>query len=267
MPATFPWLSNEAAGWEKYRFNSMKFCYYTRTGTSTPGSFMMAPDYDAADQAPLSEVAASAYDDTVEDAPWKDSCCVLPGSKLMGDMKERYVRGGQLAANLDIKTYDCGNLFACTVDGTAVIWGKLWVEYDVTLITPHVPPGGFQSTGTLTDGGGGLVTGKPFGNAPLSTGTIGLTANTNIVTITNVQIGQEICVSSFVTGTGLSAFSLGSTGLTAETTAAAVSASVAVFFATFTVTTLNPTLTYNITGTTVVETAAVVSVLSPQPDF
>lgn len=138
--ATFPWLATQAIGWEKYRFNSLRFCYYTRTGATTPGSVLLAPDYDAADSPPLSEAAASAYTDVSEDAPWKNITCELT-KKHMG-AGERYIRSGPLAPNLDIKTYDVGQLFLCCLDGTAVPWGKLWVEYDVVLSSPQLPPSG-----------------------------------------------------------------------------------------------------------------------------
>jgi hypothetical protein len=272
LAATFPWLSNEAAGWEKYKFNSLKFEYFTRTGSNVPGSMMLAPDYDASDAAPASEVAASSYEDCEEDAPWKDICCILKASELMGDMKERFVRTGTLAANQDIKMYDCGNLFACTVDGTAVNWGKLWVEYDVTLITPHVPAGGFQAGGTLAGAGGSLATATPFGAVPLPTGNIQVAAAaTNVVSISNVQIGQEIAVSVGVIGTVLSLISAGTlvglTSITAYNNNVNAGGTEACWMCTFTVTALNPTFTLNITGTTVTKSDLVVAVLAPIPSF
>jgi len=273
MAASFPWLSNEAAGWEKYKFNNLKFCYYTRTGSNVPGSMMLAPDYDASDAQPASEVAASAYEDTEEDAPWKDICCELRGSELMGDMKERFVRTGTLAANQDIKMYDCGNLFACTVDGTNVNWGKLWVEYDVTLITPHVPPGGFQAAGTLQAGGGTIAAATPFGAVPVASGPIQLSgAGTNVLTISNVQIGQEIAINVNVSGTVITACDISAAvGLAIITNdgkdlvnAAATQGATT---QTFTVTALNPTATLTVTATTIIASQTIVTVLAPKPAF
>jgi hypothetical protein len=142
LSASFPWLASQAQSWERYRFNKLKFCYYTRTGSNIPGSVQMVPDYDAADAAPVSEQVASTYEDVEEDAPWKDIECELRPSSLHALGPSKFIRSGALLANQDIKTYDAGNFFLATTDGTAVNWGKLWVEYDVTLMTPQLPPGG-----------------------------------------------------------------------------------------------------------------------------
>jgi hypothetical protein len=143
LAATFPWLASQASSWEQYRFNKLRFCYYTRTGSNTPGSMLLVPDYDASDAAPSSEQIASSYEDVAEDAPWKDICCELRTSAMHSMGPKKFVRSGPLAANQDIKTYDVGSLFPCTTDGTAVPWGKLWVEYDVSLYVPQLPPAGF----------------------------------------------------------------------------------------------------------------------------
>jgi hypothetical protein len=179
LAASFPWLSTQAQAWERYRFNKLKFRYFIRTGSNIPGSLMMSPDYDAVDPAPLGEAIASSYQDCEEDAPWKDITCTLPQRTLMGDMKEKTIRTGALAANQDIKTYDAGNLFVITTDGAdnTTGWGKLWVEYDVTLFHPQVPAGGFQSSGTL-EGNTASSAADPFGtdSAQSANGPIQLSA-------------------------------------------------------------------------------------------
>jgi len=142
LVATFPWLATQAQSWESYKFNKLRFCYYTRTGTNVPGSVLLVPDYDAADAAPASEQIASSYEDVVEDAPWKDLECNLREAAMFSMGPKKFIRTGALSANQDIKTYDVGNLHLCTVDGTAVAWGKLWVEYDISLYTPQLPPAG-----------------------------------------------------------------------------------------------------------------------------
>lgn len=139
LSESFPWLASQAAGWEEYQFSSIKYEYFTRTGTGVPGSVMLIPDYDARDSAPADEKGASAAQDVVEDAPWKNICCVLRGGSMAGAGRRKYIRSGPAPSNTDIKTYDCANFFVATVDGTAVNWGKLWVEYDVTFYIPQQP--------------------------------------------------------------------------------------------------------------------------------
>jgi len=142
LSASFPWLSTQAQAWELYRFNKLEYKYFTRTASTTPGSVLLIPDYDAADAAPNTEVIASSYEDVTEDAPWKDQCCTLRPSSMHPIGPKKFVRTAGLAANLDVKTYDAGTLFVGTIDGTAVNWGKLWVEYDITLYTPQLQPQG-----------------------------------------------------------------------------------------------------------------------------
>lgn len=168
---SFPWLSIMAQGWEEYKFRSIKYCYYTRTGSTTVGSVAIAPDYDAADIAPLTEQAVSAYAGAVEDAPWKDIKCTLKASSLSGALGRRhFIRTGDVPANSDIKTYDVANVFVCTVDASAdaIPWGKLWVEYDVDFYIPQIP-----AEGNLTVLGGKIVgqttitAANPLGVAPV----------------------------------------------------------------------------------------------------
>jgi len=182
IAATFPWLSAMAQCWQKYKFHKLRFCAYTRTGSNVPGSLMLVPDYDAADAAPATEQVASSYEDVAEDAPWKDICATL-SPKAMSGPEHHFTRTTALAVNLDIKTYDVGNLFVCTVDGTAVNWSKLWVEYDVEFFVPQLPPGGEISPlgGTFT-GANTQTAANPFGVAPVA----GALANGILLSIASV---------------------------------------------------------------------------------
>jgi hypothetical protein len=219
--ATFaPWLATQAQSWERYRFNRLRFCYYTRTGSNVPGSMMLVPDYDAADAAPVSEQVASSYEDVEEDAPWKDICCVCKPSSLHALGPSKFIRSGALAANQDIKTYDAGNLFACTVDGTAVSWGKLWVEYDVTLLTPQLNPAGGGPLAALH-----ITSANPTTASMLGTQVVGAnstpfaTVAGNVVTFS--QAGRYSFLYSIsattATQTGLPVFSAGSANIATTT--------------------------------------------------
>lgn len=166
LSATFPWLSIMANAFEEYRFNSLKVEYFTRTGTNIPGSVILAPDYDAADVAPQSEQIASSYADSCEDAPWKDIVCTLPASRLNRADQNRFVRSGALGANQDIKLYDAATVHLCTVDGTAVNWGKVWLSYDVTFRIPQLNPAGNPPFGGSITGANTLTGANPLGLAP-----------------------------------------------------------------------------------------------------
>lgn len=163
--SSFPWLSTESLGWETYKFNSLRFEYVTRTGTGIPGSVILTTDYDASDAPPGTEQIAANYCGAHEDAPWKDIQMDLNPAALHGLGPRKFIRYGALSANEDIKTYDSGNFFLCTLDGTAVPWGKLWVTYDVSFFTPQM-----ASTTVLTSGlqleSANPTTAAPFGATP-----------------------------------------------------------------------------------------------------
>jgi len=271
VAATFPWLSNEAAGWESYRFNRLRAIWVPTSGTAVAGDIMMAPDYDAADAAPGSETNMSAYTDAEEANVWARFACDMESDLLNGESRRKFVRTGALAANLDIKTYDSGNLFVASTDDAAANTGKLWLEYDVTLYNPHVPPGGFQAAGTLT-GNGTAAAGTPFGTGPVPSGPVVLTgASTNVLGISNVQVGQEICVAAAINGTVISAAAFNTlVGLTLKDTLFAgfpAAATSACAMSTFIVTAQNPSLVLAVTATTVNQTLVVVTVIAPIGSF
>jgi len=138
LAATFPLLSVQAPQWEQYRFRKLAFEYITRTATTTVGSVIMAPDYDAEDLSPSSEAQITGYEGAVEDAPWKnissfiDCNAITPGPR-------KFIRTGAIAG--DIKNYDALNFYVATLDevGLTAI-GKLWVDYEVELSVPQNSP-------------------------------------------------------------------------------------------------------------------------------
>jgi hypothetical protein len=231
----------------------------------------MAPDYDAADPAPNGETAMSSYSDAEEANVWARFACDMESEFLNGESRRKYVRTGALAPNLDIKTYDSGNLFVASTDDAVANTGKLWIEYDVTLYNPHVPSGGFQAAGSIQSAGGGLTNLIPFGAAPISSGALLLTAGTggsqNVVTVGNVQVGQEIAVFASGSGTVITAALLNNlVGLTLKNAlfngfpAAATSFQAS---ATYIVTAPNPSFTVSLTATTITGSACIVAVLAP----
>jgi len=229
LAATFPWLSVMAQAWEEYKFHKLRFCYYTRTGSNTPGSVLLSPDYDASDAPPSSEQIQSSYDETVEDAPWKDMCCALKANLMNGTVKRHYVRQNPLGVNQDVKLYDVANFFVGTVDGTAVSWGKLWVEYDCEFFIPQLPPAGQLPFGGISAGNNTQTGANPFGVAPLTDAqALGYTIN-NASQVTFTSLGDYVVGTTYigtvitvipapVTGAGITLISSLSSFPTAATT-------------------------------------------------
>jgi len=204
LAATFPWLSIMANAFEEYRFNSLKVEYFTRTGTNVPGSVILAPDYDASDGAPASEQIASSYMDSCEDAPWKDIVCNLPAGRLNRADQNRFVRPGALGANQDVKLYDAAVVHLCTVDGTAVNWGKVWLSYDVTFRIPQMNPAGNPPLGGQVSGANTQTGANPMGIAPvIAAGGRGFSINAASV-ITFTALGDFVIGAEYL-GTVISA--------------------------------------------------------------
>ncbi len=278
MSASFPWLSNEARGWEFYRFNRLKFTLIPSAPTSSAGNFMLAPDYDPADSAPVSEFAMSAYQDSKEAQIWRAMECDLTPDSMDGEMRRHFVRFGALAANQDIKTYDSGNLYVAALDGGGTVEARLWVEYDVSLFVPNVPSGGFFSTGTFL-GATSLAAATPFGTAGTAAGSPVISASSLVLTVTNLVRGQEYALFVQLTGTVMSVLTVtltnGATAVTAaKNSMVNAGATEIACFITFTASSAGPpvdeqtaVLTFTCTATTVTSSRTVLTVLAPAPGF
>lgn len=199
----FPWLSQIARRFESYSFTTLKFYYESQAPTTATGTILLVLDYDAADAAPSGKVDAMSYRGSVRCAPWQESCHSSAKEDLHKS-KSNYVRGDSvLAANLDIKSYDIGNLFVCTQGqaGTTAI-GELYVEYDVMLLTPQLSASSAPSF---------KYTGAAGWTAALPWGTSGTADADNNILVT-VNSGTQITFGQAFTG--MMIVSCSSTGTT-----------------------------------------------------
>lgn len=135
----FPWLSTEALGYERYRFNKLRVCYYARCASSTGGSVLVACDYDGKATTPTSDDQMGSFLGSIEDAPWKSMIFEADHASMQGGYKDKYIRQANFQG-FDSRATDSGVIYIATSGGTTPPSrvGKLWVEYDVTLLTPHV---------------------------------------------------------------------------------------------------------------------------------
>jgi len=201
--SVFQWLGTQTGGWEKYWFKKLRAIYIPRCGSNTTGTVVMAPDYDAADPVPTSEVAATSFHGSSDDAPWKTSWVDFD----MQRSKELYLRNGPLAANLDIKTYDFASLYVCTTDATtAGPWGKIILDYTIELYNPQATVAVYAG-GSINAGTSGTPA-NPIGvNPTVVNGSLISSVTGNTVLLQNLIIGQKYNLTVNFVGTGLTALS------------------------------------------------------------
>lgn len=212
MAGTFPWLSQIAPRFEKYRFKKLKFCFETEAPTSLGGSLILTVDYDASDPAPASKVQAMAYKNAVRSAPWEE-CCHFSAMEDLSQQKQYFVRSGGLPPNSDVKLYDVGNLFVCSqnvVTGGATL-GELYVDYVVELLTPQLQ---FPSNEDIDSGriisNAGTTAPVPLGSNPTITFSQTsplFTYNTITGDLTFLKAGSFAFIGTFV-GTVISNYNL-----------------------------------------------------------
>lgn len=131
LSGPFPWLSKLARKYDMYRFTALKYSYRSVAATSTPGVVMMSFDYDAADSTPNTKAKQAMTIPNAESNSWTNVDLVVKP-----DSTWRFVRPGILGSNLDVKTYDFGNLIYSSVYGSGIVTGELYVEYTVELKRP-----------------------------------------------------------------------------------------------------------------------------------
>jgi len=171
-------------------------------------------------------------------------------------LKRRFTRPGPLAANLDIKTYDVGSLFVCTVDGSGpnIPWGKLWVEYDIDLYIPQLSPFGALPYGGTVAGGGVFTAANPLGTIPvqnpLNAGfTVSAASVVNFTATGSYVVGFEE-IGTVITGLGGPAVGGGAVAIQAfsDINGAATGAT---FYGVYKINSLPASLAFTTTATTI----------------
>lgn len=208
LSTLFPWLSQIAQLFESYKFNALKFQYRKETANTTLGKVMYCVDWDAADAAPTTKQLLLQERTKAEDAAWTNFELKCDSADLLKFGVQRYVRAAALAANLDIKTYDVGNLNVAGqgISVTSPV-GELWVEYDVELITPNPSAGASaagQTNSAKVTSGSAVSNTSIYGTSPVVTGSPIVTASGQVLTF---PVGGQYLVETVGVG-GLSAITL-----------------------------------------------------------
>lgn len=207
----FPWLSQIAGNFRKYRFKQLIFTFKpsisTASTTGAMGNIIMAMDYNAGSNKFATSQQMQEYAGSITAVPYKQIVCGIECDPKQLEILASYVRTGAVPAGQDVKTYDWG-LFQIATDGipaavfpAGTLLGKLYVYYDIELSIPQYWEGlGYSiATDTFT-GTTGCTAILPFGTAPLKSGqnTIGGTmTKTGVSTYTfpdNFSGTVRVCV-------------------------------------------------------------------------
>lgn len=199
--ATFPWLSNIAANYEKYRpigiifeFKSTSASALNSTNTAL-GTVMMCPRYNAVSQSvPQSKMEMLQIENCVSVCPAESAMCGIECAKNYNPLGVLYNRvGGTVPAGSE-QLYDFCDFYIATEGMQAVSTiGELWVTYEIELLTPIL--GGGQVGDDINFANYSIssaTTSAYFANASsaLNMSNMELTLGTNTITLpSNITTG------------------------------------------------------------------------------
>lgn len=184
--SAFPWLSNIAVNYDRYRFKYLRFTYISSQPTSVGGKIGIGYDYDSTDVPPASRREFYSLTHHVETMPW-DSCEII----LPVDKNIKFINSH---TTTDSKLIDCGQVFFMNDGLTATgLIGDVLVEYAVDLLDPQqavYATAAFYATNPVVT--------SPFTTAFTLTGPInfcrsyGLTST--VITFTDMPMGRYLAM-------------------------------------------------------------------------
>jgi hypothetical protein len=211
---TFPWLSQIANAYEKFKVRKVQFRYQTESPSSMTGTIALSPEYNVQDPVPVNKAQTLQNMNTVVTVPWQYAVCPIP-IKNLKTYNDYYVRIGRPAG--DSKTYDPMIMYICTQGqaNTNTI-GEIWVDYEIELLEPQGnlnPVGGsFISTAQNSTGLWGSLTVPPTNFGKLKMTVNGITNN---LVLSPLTVGIEYQLMVVYTGSVVTNLVVsGATGIT-----------------------------------------------------
>lgn len=140
----FPWLSNLANCFEKYRFTRLVFKYVPHCPVSINGALTMGVDYDACDALPPDRPTLLAFKTRATSSPYEPVTMVCAATDLKSTVDYRYVLTANMMSpesvvyppNSDRRLYDMGYVYVSMESSGGANLGDFWVEYEVEFIQP-----------------------------------------------------------------------------------------------------------------------------------
>ncbi len=214
LSTMFVWLSNMASNYESYKFRKLHFRYVQACATTATGQVYLTVEFDPSDVAPSSEQQLATYDGVVYGTPWANHIykCAL---RNLSKRSSYFTRIGTLSNSADLPLYDVGYLVVATTgNASTALVGKIWVDYEVELVTPQL--GSIAVGRSLSANFSGA---DNFVTVPAKAGNAQLTASVaaNVLTITAQQPYSSL-LSFTVAGTGLVSVALAGTAVVTAVT-------------------------------------------------
>jgi hypothetical protein len=127
LNGVFPWLSDVANRYEKYKFRRLTFRYRPQSSTAA-GNVTLAFDFDPNDDAPATMSEATTYHDYVNSPIWAPANLTV--DLVNGDkLPQKNTRPGLPGADIDLNVYDVGQIHVLTEGAAAATIGYVEVEY------------------------------------------------------------------------------------------------------------------------------------------
>jgi hypothetical protein len=204
---TFPWLSSLAQQYQQYKFNGLIFEFKTLTSevaTGGPmGAVILATNYDVLENPFPDKIRMENAQFSVSAKPSCSQIHTIECASAERASRLLYIRNqnSSTTASQDARWNDLGKFQLATAGlaGSAgQVLGELWASYDVSLYKPEIATP--LVVGEKVSGASSVSKTAIFGTAPVLTGTVYATADTNTLIF---QIpGEYLVTSSFSTTVG-----------------------------------------------------------------
>lgn len=136
----FPWLSDVANRYEKYKFRMLEFHYIPQSAAAA-GTVSLAFDFDPNDDPPNTMQQANTYHDYVTASIWAQNVKLRIDLQNGDRLPQKNTRPGLPGADLDLNVYDVGTLHVLTEGCAVSTIGYLEVSYVVDLFIHQVQAG------------------------------------------------------------------------------------------------------------------------------
>lgn len=167
----FPWLSTIASRYESYVFRRLKFIYEPQCSTTSPGTVMLAIDFDVTDSPPIDKTALMSYKGAVRSPAWF-ACVFDSDPRDLRKQQTYYTSSTELNSN-DSRLSDVGRLIlAFASESGGYTAGELYVEYSIDFLTPQLESD--VLSGAIQGNGAFAPPFSLFGTTPKTFGPMGL---------------------------------------------------------------------------------------------